>query len=342
MSISFLPRNQTTFALILGGVFILGGGIGWWLSSAVEQQRFAGSSVTREGGYQFVNPLLSCDINEDAEYPAYEKLQRELQSEVNNLITLKKVTRISVYVRNMNQSRWTGVNVDANYIPASLMKVPLMIAYLHESEKKPTLLAQNLTIPQGIDKNKVETIRPAYPLALGANYSIQTLMDAMIVGSDNNAASVLNDAVATTSINDAYDQLGVPPADENSDSISPKAYMRVFRILFNASYISRTKSQSALKLLSETEFKDGIVAGVPAGVPVAHKFGERTVFIKTSSNTDLVQKRELHDCGIVYYPRNPYGICIMTEGKDFDDLAGAIASVSKIVYKEAGSGLLSK
>jgi hypothetical protein len=103
-----------------------------------------------------------------------------------------------------------------------------------------------------------------------------------------------------------------------------KDYGMFFRVLFNASYLSKDSSEKALKLLSESTFTKGLVAGIPSGVSISHKFGERV----------MGDTRQLHDCGIVYLPKQPYLLCIMTRGKDFDQLAGVISEISKKVYDD--------
>jgi hypothetical protein len=40
---------------------------------------------------------------------------------------------------------------------------------------------------------------------------------------------------------------------------------------------------------------------------------------------------ELHDCGIVYAPKN-YFLCVMTDGNDLAKLEKMIRDVSKTVY----------
>jgi len=81
-----------------------------------------------------------------------------------------------------------------------------------------------------------------------------------------------------------------------------------------------------LEFLSQVEFKEGIVAGVPRDVVVSHKFGERGT---ADSNT-----LQLHDCGIVYYPSNPYLLCVMTRGSDFEKLKEVIKTISATIYRE--------
>ena len=82
-----------------------------------------------------------------------------------------------------------------------------------------------------------------------------------------------------------------------------------------------------MEILSKTTFKEGIVAGVPEGTVVAHKFGQ---FLSTTNTADGV---ELHDCGIIYYPDYPYLLCVMTKGNSLDELKNVIKGISKITYE---------
>jgi len=67
---------------------------------------------------------------------------------------------------------------------------------------------------------------------------------------------------------------------------------------------------------------------VPKEVRVAHKFGELGL-----PNGE----KQLHDCGIIYYPGNPYLLCVMSKGKDSQKLSGIIQTISSMVYKEVDS-----
>jgi hypothetical protein len=66
---------------------------------------------------------------------------------------------------------------------------------------------------------------------------------------------------------------------------------------------------------------------VPENVVVAHKFGEKVL-------DEAAGTYQLHDCGIVYAGDTPYSLCVMTQGKDIDRLAGFISEVSALVYSE--------
>ena len=69
-----------------------------------------------------------------------------------------------------------------------------------------------------------------------------------------------------------------------------------------------------------------MVTGVPFGIKVSHKFGER-------KNIDLANSDEqLHECGIIYFPKHPYLLCVMTRGENFQQMSSFIADTSRLVY----------
>jgi beta-lactamase class A len=114
-------------------------------------------------------------------------------------------------------------------------------------------------------------------------------------------------------------------AEKSEDFISVKMYSSFFRLLYNSTYLNREMSEKGLEILSTTHFASGIPAGLPKGMMVAHKFGERGL-----ANSQL---KQLHDCGIVYFSKSPYLLCVMTRGDDFKKLSDIIKDVSSIVYK---------
>ena len=103
-----------------------------------------------------------------------------------------------------------------------------------------------------------------------------------------------------------------------------KTYASFFRILYNGTYLTQRDSEHLLSLLSQSSFTQGLIAGLPTDMVVAHKFGEASLPDGT---------HQLHDCGIVYKPNQPYLICVMTKGTNFNTLAGVISHISKTVYK---------
>lgn len=115
-------------------------------------------------------------------------------------------------------------------------------------------------------------------------------------------------------------------AEDKNDFVSVREYSSMFRLLFNATYLSKDKSNQLLGMMSKSNYTGGLVTGVPATVKVAHKFGERAFDNSTT--------RQLHDCGIVYLPGSPYLLCVMTRGNDFNEPKTVISDVSGIVYSK--------
>ncbi|MCX6722527.1 MAG: serine hydrolase [Candidatus Staskawiczbacteria bacterium] len=99
--------------------------------------------------------------------------------------------------------------------------------------------------------------------------------------------------------------------------------------LYSATYLNSQNSEKALDILSKVTFTDGLVAGVSKDTIVAHKFGEHII-----QQNNQAQQIELHDCGIIYYPKNPYLLCVMTKGSNLDNLKNTIKSISSLVYQE--------
>jgi beta-lactamase class A len=159
-------------------------------------------------------------------------------------------------------------------------------------------------------------------------YTIEDLIYRMIVYSDNNAFTFLTKIVDPGQLDRVYSNLRLlnPRVVTDDAFLSVQTYESFFRILYNASYLNRDSSQWALDVLSKSEFRAGLVAGVPPEIKISHKFGE-----KSDAGEGVVQ---LHDCGIVYYPRHPYLLCVMSKGPDFQVLDDVIANISQTVFTE--------
>jgi hypothetical protein len=160
----------------------------------------------------------------------------------------------------------------------------------------------------------------------GNVYSVSELITLMIRDSDNNATLLLNQLLGSEKTQFTYSDLGIKPPTNQNYSVTVRTYASFFRILYNATYLNREYSDKALHLLTESAFTKGLRAGVPTSIPIAHKFGERTILEG--------QENQLHDCGIVYYPGRPYLLCVMTRGSDYENMADAIKTISSIIYKE--------
>ena len=286
-----------------------------------------GHSVREQHRYDFINPLLACEFT-DLKDSRYIAVENQARAYIKEALLAGRASQVAFYIRGIGTGSWTGLNENESFAPASLYKVPVLITYLKLAETFPDILGEKVVFSLPIRSDR-QNIKPTEHLVTGAEYAIEELLRRMIVYSDNDASLFLLGHIDQKYFDEVFSDLGlVPPSvtDVAKNIITPKQYAFFLRILYNASYLSRPASEKALKLLSETDFKDGIVAGIPADIAVAHKFGE---FI--DSGNGLISTIELHDCGIVYASQR-YALCVMTRGKDIGDLEKIIADISRIVY----------
>ncbi|MBX4206364.1 class A beta-lactamase-related serine hydrolase [Candidatus Parcubacteria bacterium] len=282
--------------------------------------------------YKFTNPILDY---ENPKMSSVSLFSESVESKVHDLKKRYGLDFASVYFRDLDDGQWIGVNEKEALASASLVKLPILISLLKDAETRPGFLEQRVAVTAadaGADLR--QNIKPDRPVMPGETYTLGELAERMIVESDNVAAAAI---IRATDENreQIYRAVGVKFHDEEDEvMVNVKNYAGFFRVLFNATYLSRENSEKALGILSKVKFTQGIVAGVPAGTPVAHKFGERSVTIN-----GLEGQTQLHDCGIVYYPENPYLLCIMTRGNNFDNQEKFIAEVSRYFYAEVRKSL---
>ena len=128
--------------------------------SKVKLNRIADQTKPVRGGgedYKFINPLLGYDTADATQFGEYQSLEDKLQKKVNDELGKSGVDKFSIYFRDLPRGRWVGVNEDAEFTPASLLKVPIMMIYYHLSESNPEILNQQIKFTGDI--NNIETIQ---------------------------------------------------------------------------------------------------------------------------------------------------------------------------------------
>jgi beta-lactamase class A len=329
-----MKRKYVLSILLVVGGFIIGWVVfGIWAPPQLDV--LSGQPVRQtDSGYKFINPLLDCQVGESA-FTTLLPFQDKVSAYVDQLNDADPNTDfVAVYFRDLNDGPWFGINEDTPFVTASLLKVPVMMTYFVEAESDPTILNEKFVYNASTSvPTTQQDIPPAETLESGKSYTVDNLIYRMIAYSDNLSQYVLMEHIDIPTLTKVFNDFDLPLPNEAvaPDQMSVREYASFFRVLFNGSYLSRQYSEEALKILSESQFKDGLVAGVPANIPVAHKFGEREFVGQT--------EKQLHDCGIVYYPNHPYLLCVMSRGTDLSSLASTIAKVSAFVYNQLDSQL---
>jgi beta-lactamase class A len=255
-------------------------------------------------------------------------IKLHLQQIIQGKLKAHEADHVSIYFRDLGSDSGFGIGEDYKFTPASLMKVPVMIAYLKRAEADPAYLQRKILCAGGLDHNATQGFKPLLALHKGQTYTIDELIHRMIAFSDNNALALLLQNIDQDALFKVLKDLHVdyvPTAD--GGQVSLKNYANFFQALYHNSYLGPQMSAYALHYLAQEEFKGGISAGVPQGTTVAAKFGEWAL----GSHSEL---RTLQEVGIVYFRGHPYLLGVETEGPQIDKLSSVIREISHEIYAQ--------
>lgn len=288
----------------------IGYALGSHLGRSTKPPQIADNQLRlKDQNFPYISALIACSSPDKSYFGEYKALETKMTDYVNAKKRIGEVTSVGIYVRDLQTGHWAGVDETSTFFPASLFKVPIMIAYLKQADADPRIL-----------KKRIE------------GRTVEQLLEAMIIESDNTSKDTLLHYVDPGTLAGVLEDLGIDSPDAIAENeiytISPRKYSLLFRTLYNATLLSKEMSNYALGLLTKTTYADGMVAPLPREIPVAHKFG----FHSASSSPSI--GAELHDCGIVYRGQNPYFLCVMTQGNDESSLKPIIQDISRMVYAD--------
>ncbi len=280
--------------------------------------------------YSFVNPNCSELI---ISKKGYLELRVSLEKYFEAEREARNIEFASVYFRDLNNGPVMGINETGLFSSASLLKLPIIMSVLKLAEDKPEVLKIQV-VYRGDDLSDVsQFFPPEKRIEKDTMYTVAEAIEYALVYSDNRAIEMLNEFMYAhndpeNNVLLTFKDLGlILPDDLEDRDISTRGYASLFRLLYNSSYLNHEYSEMILKELARSSFVMGLRSGVPSEIVVSHKFGERF----------FDDAKQLHDCGIVYYPKNPYLLCVMTRGNDFADLLKVIQKTSEFVYEEVNA-----
>jgi beta-lactamase class A len=287
--------------------------------------------------FEFAVPLL---LEEEKEQERDDARLNDIRSGITRYIEQKKSEGIlhsaSVYLRELKHDRYITFNENEKYHPASLMKVPFAMALLRQGDLHPGFLDEVIFVTEkpadAPGHEKELNYAPTKTVEAGKRYTIRELLNYLIVESDNGASKVLHSYVDVTLYTQLFMDLGMPsPAgiQRNDFVLTAPEYSRFMRVLFNAAFLSNENSDYALRMLSQSKFKEGILKGLPENIKAAHKFGE---FGLVTGKVE--EDYELHESAIIYLQGNPLLLTIMTKGKDKMQLPKVIAEITRYICSQ--------
>jgi len=287
-------------------------------------------NLLRLDGLNYISPLLACDGPTDSPPPELLSLQKKLDQLIIQNQQQPKIDTASIYLRQFKSGHSLTLYPEIEYNPASLIKIPMLMVAYQQAQTNPDFLNQTATYDLP-DHNLGQEIPPEESLQPGQEYTLNQALEYLIKYSDNNAYHFLTTYLKLEDYAATFHHLKIPlPVDNDiTDYLKVEDFSYFLRVLYNASYLNNRYSQSALQLMTQSTYKQGLVAGVPNTLDVAHKYG-----LKSFTENGVVVKRQLHDCGIFYLPQNPYLLCIMTSSHDqIPAIESVIQSLSREVYQ---------
>jgi beta-lactamase class A len=192
---------------------------------------------------------------------------------------------------------------------ASLIKLPICIeAYCRWAEGKLDM-NERLTLRAGDITTFSDALKGAKP---GRQYTVRQLCEAMITWSDNTATDVLLRRLGMASINARLASLGLHDTHVRSDmrhllysngqsNVTTANDMAIMlEDIYQKHGMPAKAADGVLDLLKHQHRRHAIPARLPKGTVVANKTGELN--------------DALHDCGVVYGPKGPYILCMLSRG----------------------------
>lgn len=233
-------------------------------------------------------------------------------------------------------------NADSVFHAASTMKIPVMIEVLRRAkagafslDQEVLLVNQFASIVDGSPYPMLKAVDEDTALyaLVGTRVPIRNLLRRMITRSSNLATNELIALVGaqnvtamaraigahhTRVLRGVEDQKAFDAGLINTTTAADLATMLLQ--IEKGTALSPEASAEMKEILLAQEVNDKIPAGLPPGIPVAHKTGEITAVS--------------HDAAMIYPPgRKPYVLVVMTRGlRDSAQSTALIADISKLVY----------
>ncbi len=224
---------------------------------------------------------------------------------------------VSIYFEYLNTGANISANKDADFFPASLLKLPVAIAVAKKIEKG-NWKWENKLVLMAADKD--DKFGDLYKQPTGSIFTIEELVRRSLSDSDNTANLILLRNLELSEINDVYSHMGLEGFLETDGSISAKKYSVILRTLYSSSYLSDENSQKLLSYLAAKTFMGYLGTALPENIIFSHKIGIDT------------EKKIYLDSGIIYLANRPYILVVMTKSKTEQQAKDIMKDISDKIF----------
>lgn len=258
------------------------------------------------------------DVEEDYAEEVLAEIERQRQQEYKELFEEEltkylgdNISKVGLFYYNLESDQMITINEEQYFIAASTVKVPIAM-----------VVADMLNEGTITDEYKIKYNSSDYEdgtgimqgMDLSKPYDILTLMEYMIVYSDNIATNMIKSNLDYSKIKDRFEEKLGHEVNRGKNIMTPSEACEYLKQLYynedNNPYYDYI-----IELLKNTVFHDRLDANLEYDM-VAHKIGNYGSYV--------------NDIGIVY-SESPYVIAIYTEG--VDNANDIISEISYMIYE---------
>lgn len=275
-----------------------------------KAENVAENETEKNNTFNLLNPAREFIKQEDA-IVNFQPLRDYLNG------TYEADPNTSVYFEYLPTGSNIAISKDAQFYPASLLKVPIAMAVAKKIDKGEWRWDNKLVLMSTDKNDKFGTL---YKEPTGSIFTIEDIVRRSVADSDNTANSILLRNLENYEINDVNAHIGLSGFIEANGRISAKRYSVIFRSLYGSSYLTDENSQKIISFLAEEKFREYLGSGFPENITFAHKIG-----IDVDKNVYL-------DSGIVYLENRPYILSVMAKSKTAEQAKDIMKDISEKVF----------
>jgi beta-lactamase class A len=224
---------------------------------------------------------------------------------------------VSVYFEFLNTGANIVIGKDAEFFPASLLKVPVAMAVAKKIESGGLKWSDEIML---LDADKNKDFGNLWQAPSGSSFTVEELVKQVLIDSDNTAHFMLLRNLGSDDLVKVQEHLGLLDFFDKNGKISAKKYSPILHSLYSASYLTTQDSEKILQWMAESRFKDYRAVNIPESVKFANKIGVSD------------DKKVYLDAGIVYQPDRPYALIIMVNDYDSAKAKEIIQDIGQRTY----------
>jgi beta-lactamase class A len=247
---------------------------------------------------------------------------------------------VGIDFRILDGSTAWSFHAEDTFHAASTMKIPVMIELFHQAQQGKLKLDDSLPIKNefhSLADGSIFTLDPKDDSetdlyqAVGQTRTLSQLCELMITVSSNFATNLLIQKLGVENVRATVHSLhadgmnvlrGVEDNKAFAKGLNNTTTAQGLAVLLEAIAKGRAvdagASREMVEILERQKFNEGIPAGLPAGMQVAHKTGELT---------------KLHHDAAIVYAKRPFVLVILVRGlADIKDSSALMADITRQLY----------